>query len=351
MWKKGNEKEKERKTERRKSERKWRRIGKIRKISDLCWRNYLKLFSFVNRHWRQTRESFRLNAVSVDGERIASVNIDDGIRQQILPSHSMHDLAISFDRISWCTTSDASWYRDPHPFGETPIGEQKEKNTNKMKTNDRHWRNGTNNMSPRHWRRYWSRARWMKWYRSTRRAILPPPKMQSVDSRPVRSSFASSSVPHACTSLRVVNGNSIEDDWKIASAHAPYAALVHETVSLARFNRLEHIVSVRPFYTSSPYGASTLLCLQHTTTMIAISRNVCITCAPNWLSMKCVCAKSTTHRLRRLKRPYAEHCSRNKIQLEQCRLTVSTCFLIKLGQNRNPFIISQSVCERFLSAN
>lgn len=77
---------------------------------------------------------------------------------------------------------------------------------------------------------------------------------------------------------------------------------------------------------------------------------VCVRWAPNWLSMKCVCVKSTTHRLRRLKRPYAEHCSRNDIQLEQCRLTVSTCFLIKLGQI-GILSSSLSVCERFLSAN
>lgn len=40
----------------------------------------------------------------------------------------------------------------------------------------------------------------------------------------------------------------------------------------------------------------------------------------------------------------------NGIQLEQCRLTVSTCFLIKLGRI-GILSSSLSVCERFLSAN
>lgn len=55
-------------------------------------------------------------------------------------------------------------------------------------------------------------------------------------------------------------------------------------------------------------------------------------------------------------RPYGEHCSRNGIQLEQCRLTVSTCFLIKFGQveilsssSSPPTFISVCECNRLQS--
>lgn len=192
-------------------------------------------------------------------------------------------------------------------------------------TSDQHCRNETNNISLRHWQRYWSRFRWMKSHRSNRRGNLPHHRTIGRFQTGARcSSEEYRSYVHwhtayrcqYCMEIPATTTGTLSDERTCANT-----AVVLNIPSLARRTC---IASSSPFFTSSPY---------RTHCHLPAPAKLCVRWAPNWLPMKCVCVKSTTHRLRRLKRPYAEHCSRDDIQLEQRRLTVSTCFLIKLGQN------------------